>query len=228
MSNNKKFAFFDVDQTVVNFKTLIDFEEFWLSYQSSKKQTEEESNSLQKRKHFIRETLRKLPRKQANLLFYEGFKGRSKNELSELIQLWFETLKKKPNKEYYNMVVISKLKRLQKNNIEPVFVSGSFIELINKFAIELNVKNLLATRLTIESGIYTGEIIGNPVIGEGKKTAIKNFLQNFKVPPQDCYGFGDHVSDAPFLQYVGKSFIVKGDKQLEDLAKKRSWEIISN
>jgi|GEM_PF-2353005 len=226
MNTSKRFAFFDFDQTILNFKTLIVFEEYWLAHQSSKKQTKEERDFLENRKRFIHETLRQIPRRQANLLFFKGFKGRSEKGLSLLINQWFETLKES-NKDYYNEAVVSKLEQLRKDNVEPVFVSGSYVKLISKFAIELNVKHLLATRLKIKSGIYTGEIIGkNPIIGEGKRIAVESFLQNYKVSPLDCIAVGDHISDAPMLQCVGNSFIVKGDKQLENLAKKHSWEII--
>lgn len=227
MKTYRKFAFFDVDGTIINFKTMMDFEEFWLSYQSNKKQTDGKCNLLQKRKHFIHKMIPKLPRKQANILYYRGYKGRSEKEVSKLIQCWFKELKKS-KKDYYKKEVISKLTMLQKNNVEPVFVSGSSIELISNFANELNVKYLIATNLKAENGFYTGEIIGNPLIGEGKRNAIESFLQHFEVSPQDCYAFGDHVSDAHMLKYVGTSFIVKGDSKLEEIAKEHSWTILKN
>src|SRR3546814_15438352 len=68
---------------------------------------------------------------------------------------------------------------------------------------ELNVVHVLANNLEVTSGKYSGNILPPQTIGDGKREAIVGFLKEWKSNPNDCYGYGDHISDLPLLEIVG-------------------------
>lgn len=74
---------------------------------------------------------------------------------------------------------------------------------------------MLAAEPAIESGVLTGELVGPPMIGEGKRRAVRALLaRRPAIDPGDCHAYGDHVSDLPMLQEVGHPTVVGGSPEL--------------
>ena len=57
-------------------------------------------------------------------------------------------------------------------------------------------------------------------------TAVKNL--SFSVNEAECFGYGDHISDLPMLNFVGNPVVVAGDNELTTIAQKQGWEILSS
>lgn len=88
---------------------------------------------------------------------------------------------------------------------------------------DLGVEHLLVTQLEVLGGSFTGEVVGMPAIGEGKRLLVQRFLQHHQVDPAQCYAYGDHLSDLPMLELVGHPVVVARNDDLVTLARSRRW-----
>ncbi len=92
---------------------------------------------------------------------------------------------------------------------ELALVSGSFAAVLDPLAEECGAGHILCTRPVVVDGVLTGEVDGAPVIGEGKRRAVRALLARHPhVDPADCHAYGDHVSDLPMLLEVGHPTVV--------------------
>src|SRR3546814_915150 len=80
---------------------------------------------------------------------------------------------------------------------------------------------------SVTSGKYSGNILPPQTIGDGKREAIVGFLKEWKSNPNDCYGYGDHISDLPLLESVGFPVVVARDPTLITVAQERGWRMLS-
>lgn len=96
-----------------------------------------------------------------------------------------------------------------------ILVSGSFPALLRPIAADIGAAHILCTSPDEQNGLLTGEITGAPMIGPGKRTAVRTLLRTYShIDPADCYAYGDHVSDLPLLAEVGHPVVVGGDPEL--------------
>ena len=215
-----KYAFFDVDETIISMKSMFSFIDIYF--------THNKNTLLERRFHKEISNLiaTKAKRRVINARYYSFFKYFSTHSVNEACKIWFD--KYSPEKKiFYNQNVITRLKLHQNNNIECVFVSGSFKELIALIANDLNVKNILCINLEKKEGMYTGNIIPPQTIGNGKADAIKLFLSKNNSNGKQCFAYGDDVSDVDMLKTVGNPCAIYGERKLEEYAKNANWEIIS-
>jgi phosphoserine phosphatase len=107
-----------------------------------------------------------------------------------------------------------------------VFVSDSLPEILTHIAKTLRVDNFLCTKLEKNNGTFSGNIMDRQMIGQQKADAIQEFLSNKNVATEKCFSYAVDLSDLPMLEIVGHPVIVKGNPELERIAKQRSWEIL--
>ncbi|MCS7263220.1 MAG: HAD-IB family hydrolase [Armatimonadetes bacterium] len=86
--------------------------------------------------------------------------------------------------------------------------------------------DLIAAKLQEENGKFTGKLISEVLVGEGKAVAIKNYTLKKGVDLKASYAYGDSISDAPMLSLVGHPIAVNPDKRLRKLAIQKGWEIV--
>lgn len=217
----KAFAFFDVDGTLLHCKSMFSFHDYWY-----RQLPDDIQNACPHEGANIAAILNLLEksgtaRDVINRRYYEFFAGRSVARTRRLALAWFNEEHRKP--QFFIKQTVAELRRLQTAGIEPVFVSGSFQELLAPLAAELNVKHVLASRLLTHGGCYTGKLEGPQTIGEGKATAIHNFLREQNMTGDACWAFGDDLSDLAMLNAVGNPVAVIGDKRLQAVAQDREW-----
>ena len=213
------YAFFDVDGTLLRPKSMVAFHEYWyrhwtgLTTAAGIREYEDVSATLR--------TLLKsdAPRELVNRRYYEFFAGRPVDDVQRCARAWARSVTASP-KNFFTEV-IDEMARLRNQGIEPVFVSGSFIEVLTPIAEHLEVSQLLATRLVQVDGTYSGQILAPQTIGEGKAIAIKAFLSRHGVPSHACWAFGDDLTDMPMLDAVGHPVAVIGDPALATAARHR-------
>jgi HAD superfamily hydrolase (TIGR01490 family) len=218
-----RYAFFDVDNTLISIKSMFSFHKFWYCqwrFPDNRDRLVEYQDVTAILKALIQS---EASRELINQRYYEFFAGRSVEEVSECAQAWFNYVQKQP--DLFLHEPLKELLRLRKIGYIPVLVSGSFHEIISHIAIKLNINFVLATQLAIDNNKYTGKIL-HQMIGSGKATAIQNFLVEKAVPTDQCQAFGDDISDLPMLEIMGESTVIEGDPRLEFIAKEREWRII--
>lgn len=218
------YAFFDVDGTLLRLKSMFSFHDFWyqrwIGLDSGIRVEEYED---------VTAILRALvesgaQRELINRRFYEFFSGRSVHEVGRCAQAWARTVVADPR--LFVTEVIDELDALRAKGVEPVFVSGSFVEVLTPIAEHLNVSHILATRLLHDDKTYTGRFRAPQTIGEGKALAIGEFLSERSCPQSDCWAFGDDISDVSMLEAVGHPVAVIGDNALSSIARARGWKCL--
>src|SRR3546814_240378 len=164
-------------------------------------------------------------RRDINRIFFQTFAGHEQHRLILAVEDWYQGIRNQPN--FFIQSSLRELRTHQDNGVTPVFVSGSSQEILAPLARELNVVHVLANNLEVTSGKYSGNILPPQTIGDGKREAIVGFLKEWKSNPNDCYGYGDHISDLPLLESVGFPVVVARDPTLITVAHERGWRMLS-
>lgn len=117
-----------------------------------------------------------------------------------------------------------------------VLVTGALEVLANEIAqrlrTELAKQNLFpemhvcATRLEEKDGLWTGQILGQPMFGQAKAIAVWWYAEKWKLHLAECSAYGDSVHDQWMLASVGKPVAVNPDAGLRDIARNQRWKIV--
>jgi HAD superfamily hydrolase (TIGR01490 family) len=214
-----KYAFFDVDETVISMKSMFSFMDIYFSHNKN--------ILLEERFHNEMSALIKsnTDRNVVNAKYYSFFKYFPISSVKNARKAWFDTHSSR-KELFYNKKIIKELELHQNKNIACVFVSGSFKELLQPIADDLGVEHILSINLERDGERYTGNIIPPQTIGDGKADAINLFLDARGGDAKNCYAYGDDISDVPMLSVVGNPVAVAGGRRLESYAKERGWPII--
>jgi HAD superfamily hydrolase (TIGR01490 family) len=167
---------------------------------------------------------RGLERTEINRLFWESFRGFEQTDVQQAAYAWHQQVRQKPG--YFIQQAVAALRQHQQEGTEPVFVSGSCIDILMPLATELGVKTLLTNRLEVEQGRFTGKLLPPQTIGAGKRQAMVDFLEESDALACDCYAYGDHLSDLPLLETVGHPRVVAGNTDLVSVARHRGWPVL--
>jgi len=214
-----RYAFFDVDDTVISTKSMFSFIKLYFEHYPNPE--------LQ---HSFNHEMKQLLEGDTswnivNTQFYQYFKHFSVANIEAVCQLWFEKYAYN-NDHFYHKNIVRQLKQHQETGVQCVFVSGSFRELLQLIAVDLDVKHILSINVERKDLMYTGKIIPPQTIGKGKAQAIALFLKEHQGDAKTCFAYGDDISDVPMLEVVGHPIAVAGGRRLESYATNLGWKII--
>ncbi|MDT0269239.1 HAD-IB family hydrolase [Streptomyces sp. DSM 44915] len=211
-------VFSDVDETLITVKSMFDF----LHYQLVRRQGaagEREYDRIMA--EITRRATGGVPRAEINRFYYQQYAGESVSTIERLAADWFAERAAAPG-DFWIDPTRRALRAHRAAGATLVLVSGSFPPVLAPLAREVAADTVLCTRPTTERGRYTGEVV-TPVIGEGKRAAVAAELAaRPDVDPADCWGYGDHVSDLPMLELVGRPVVVGSDNELRARLERRS------
>jgi HAD superfamily hydrolase (TIGR01490 family) len=105
-----------------------------------------------------------------------------------------------------------------------VLVSSSGEEVVGPIGTMLGVDHVVATRMVVEDGCYTGDIAFY-AYGENKAVAIRELAEERGYDLSGCYAYSDSATDAPMLEVVGHPTVVNPDKALRKLAAQHDWPV---
>lgn len=106
-----------------------------------------------------------------------------------------------------------------------IIVSTSGSEVVEPIGEMLGADRVVATRLAIEDGRYTGEI-DYYAYAENKAAAIRELAESEGYDLDRCYAYSDSVTDVFMLEAVGHPHAVNPDKELRRIAAGRGWPIL--
>ena len=219
-NRSTNYAFYDVDETLITVKSMFTFINLYFSIHKNDELQEKFLNDINL---MIRE---KRKREDINIKYYSYFKNFPIKNVMEVCELWFK--KSMARTEcFYNKKILSTLKNHQENNIQCVFVSGSFKELLTPIAKNLNIEHILCINLERKEDMYTGKFNSIQTIGKGKAKAILSFLERNDGKPENCFAYGDDISDVPMLEVVGNPCAVIGTQDLKNYATTKNWKTIN-
>ncbi|MGY1812990.1 HAD family hydrolase [Blastococcus sp. SYSU D00820] len=107
---------------------------------------------------------------------------------------------------------------------EIVIVSSSGAEMVEPIGEMLGADRVVATRMVVEDGRYTGEIAFY-AYGENKAAAMREVAAAGGYDLADCYAYSDSITDLPMLSAVGHPTAVNPDRALRRAATERGWPV---
>jgi HAD superfamily hydrolase (TIGR01490 family) len=113
----------------------------------------------------------------------------------------------------------------QQHGREVVIVSTSGSDVVGPIAELLGVSSVIATRLDVRDGRYTGEIEFY-AYGVNKASAIRELAAREGYDLDQSYAYSDSATDLPMLGVVGHPSAVNPDKQLRKEAVERGWPVL--
>jgi HAD superfamily hydrolase (TIGR01490 family) len=107
-----------------------------------------------------------------------------------------------------------------------VLVSSSGDEMVRPIGELLGITDIIATRMVVEDGRYTGEVEFYAA-GANKANAVRELAAERGYDLADSYAYSDSISDVPLLEAVGHPTAVNPDRALRRLAAERSWPALA-
>jgi HAD superfamily hydrolase (TIGR01490 family) len=107
-----------------------------------------------------------------------------------------------------------------------VVVSSSGEEMVRPIAEQLGIADVIATRMVVEAGRYTGEV-AYYAAGPTKAEAARALAQERSYDLDTSYAYSDSISDVPLLEAVGFPTAVNPDRGLRRVAAERGWPVLA-
>ncbi|MEQ1974472.1 HAD-IB family hydrolase [Xenorhabdus sp. SGI240] len=196
-------AFLDVDETLINCKTLLATFRHHLNAVHG-------ASVGDARFACIMDSLSDVQaaglsdRARLNQLYYRHFAGIDVANLAATCESWFNSTGIKRLKTR----VCDEIACHQQRNAQIVLVSGSYHACLAPLSRYLKANAVLCTELVSARGVYTGELQGYPTIGVGKARRIADYISQKRLSLRDSVAYGDHQSDVPMLEMADKKVIV--------------------
>ncbi|MEM1328640.1 MAG: HAD-IB family hydrolase [Bacteroidota bacterium] len=96
---------------------------------------------------------------------------------------------------------------------------------VNPIARDLGIDHVMCTRLEVERGKFTGNIIEPACWGEGKVYAAEQLAEQHNLDLGKSYFYTDSVEDLALLEMVGNPRPMNPDAKLAALAYKNAWPV---
>lgn len=106
-----------------------------------------------------------------------------------------------------------------------VIVSSSGSEVVEPIGSLLGADRVIATRMVIEDGRYSGEI-DFYAYAEHKAAAIRELAESEGYDLERSYAYSDSATDTPMLEEVGHPYAVNPDRALRRTATERGWPVL--
>ena len=104
-------------------------------------------------------------------------------------------------------------------------VTAAPVEIASVIAHRLGLTGALGTVAEQKDGIYTGELVGEMLHGEGKAVAVRELAEREGLDLDRCYAYSDSSNDLPMLSLVGNACAINPDSTLRAHAKANGWRI---
>lgn len=99
-------------------------------------------------------------------------------------------------------------------------------ELGQLIADDLGATGALGTIVGHENGVLTGELVGDPLHGQAKRTAARRLAKERNISLKRSFAYSDSVNDLPLLTLVGNPIVVNPDKALKRYADAAGWNVL--
>ena len=158
---------------------------------------------------------------------------RLRDALSDLIKGWdvalVDRIVRETVQELIDPVVYSEavelIRRHKINGREVVVVSASGHELVEPIATMLGADRVIASRMEVKKGFYTGTI-ESYAFGPRKAEAMEELAAERGYDLEGSYAYSDSITDAPMLDAVGHGFAVNPDRTMRKAAADHGWGVL--
>lgn len=218
-SGGRPAAFFDLDKTIIAKSSALAFSKSFYA------------GGLINRRSVLRSAY-------AQFVFAVGGADHDQMEkmrayLSEMVTGWnVDTVREIVSDTLHNIVdpmvydeAVSLIEDHQLAGRDVIIVSASGAEMVEPIGELLGVDAVIATRLAIEDGRYTGKI-DYYAYGENKASAIEELAELRGYDLSRSFAYSDSITDVHMLEVVGHPHAVNPDKELRRIAKERGWPVL--
>ncbi|WP_330452691.1 MULTISPECIES: HAD-IB family hydrolase [unclassified Streptomyces] len=214
-------AFFDVDETLINTKSMFDFLRFWMARHG------DDGSGHAAVMAGVREAAASgVHRSEINRRYYRRFAGVAMEELRTAGREWYEEYRRGP--AAVTVATWAAASRHREAGDLVVLVSGSFRGCLDPLAKDLGADLILCSEPVVgPDGLLTGEVV-RPMIGSVKADAVRETVAGLGLNAQESSCYGDHASDLDMLLAVGRPVVVGGtDRVLMEHAQRLDWPVLS-
>ena len=106
-----------------------------------------------------------------------------------------------------------------------ILMSGSLSFLVQPFHAHFQTDMMVAHKLEVVDGKFTGQRIGLHPFAENKAKLAQQLATEYGFDLRASYAYGNHHTDAHKLALFGYPVAVNPDKQLRRIAKEKGWHI---
>ena len=92
---------------------------------------------------------------------------------------------------------------LQKNGILVALVSGGFSPIVERLEKYLGISYFSANQLEVKDGYLTGQLVGEIVTGQVKKSTLEKWRKELGLPKERTIAIGDGANDLLMLKTAG-------------------------
>ena len=142
-------------------------------------------------------------------------------DVSEVEKFWEEIFQTKIKPKMIQKT-IQILKQHQKQEDEIILISTSIEPLIKLIGDYLGIDKIIASKLEINKGKYTGQIT-HAIHKEEKLKAAKDLSDNLK----QSFFYTNSYSDISLLEQAGRPVAVNPDYKLRKKVQKENWPILN-
>ena len=104
-----------------------------------------------------------------------------------------------------------------------VIISAASRYQVEPIAKLLGIPEVCCTRLVVQNGRFTGEVVAPLCYGEGKALAARRVLRRSGTRLRDAWFYTDSSADLPLLRKVGHPVAVNPSERLAVHARNRQW-----
>jgi putative phosphoserine phosphatase/1-acylglycerol-3-phosphate O-acyltransferase len=90
---------------------------------------------------------------------------------------------------------------------------------------DMGIPHVLCTRLGVENGVFTGEVLRPTCWGAGKVAAARELAADHDLDLSKSYFYTDSHEDLPLLEAVGRPRPLNPSRRLAQIAKERRWPV---
>lgn len=123
--------------------------------------------------------------------------------------------------------IISELREHQRLGRPTFLITASPIELAADLASKLGMTGAIATTPETVNGVYTGRLLGEPMHGQRKASAVLALAERYQLDLGTSFAYSDSQNDLPLLSCVGQAAVVHANRRLCRLARSRGWQVLS-
>jgi HAD superfamily hydrolase (TIGR01490 family) len=148
--------------------------------------------------------------------------GVREEELVQFCQEWFEEAVRPlifPQAREYVHQHLRKAERV-------AIISNATSYAVDPLARHLGVPHILATRLEVRQGRFTGNYIAPLCFRQGKVFWAEKLARELGADLSQSTFYTDSITDLPLLERVKHPRVVNPDPKLRNLARKKGWPIL--
>ncbi|MCZ0997878.1 HAD-IB family hydrolase [Streptomyces mirabilis] len=223
-----RLAFFDLDETLLSGKSMIDFlrgapESLWAPGKKGAPGPGRTRGQAGIEK-LADLSGRGADRAEINRAYFQLYAGVALSSLQAAGQAWYADFTSRP--EPYVSAGLAAWTEHRRAGHTVVLVSGSAHPFVDPAAEALRADLTLCTELEVDDhGLLTGRVT-RTMIGRDKARAVTELRECHGLAVEDCFAYGDHASDLSMLQAVGTAVVVGEDPVLLRHARHKGWSVL--